>query len=492
MIYKFYYYIAKFFEARKKWELAIKFYLKAQRDNIAIVNYRLGFCYEKRKDFGNAIYFFKKAIALESKKPHWYFHLANAYLGIKKDIEAKKYCKLAIEINPKSNKIKALSKKISSTYYARINLLRLSTDKGIPEEDIFISKITLINKEIVEIHIQGHMKKDYDTTLVSLQCKTRHTHNDEDKSLFDIKSLNIRVDKNGIFDATFEIPSTLLFNTNNSLISIWDFYLLADKKTRLQCFEKFNETMRVSNYDFIPYNTSKKTFSLISVRKSSSISNASLKHIALTISRIDFKTKTAKSVIDLANTLVKQNINVTLIALDLVAMPNHFDINEDINFEYISTPFQRDLQENFNFNQNKILLPDKYTQNLSAYFAALDADVVYMPIFGASFLNPILSSIPKSTQIVLGEYSDRRYTIYSTFIKNDTQPTLEQLVHKTKDKHFFENIDNIDAIHLIKPGFENLFTNISNTPVFTVSVEGIDYPQELTDKLVRFINEKNI
>jgi len=365
-------------------------------------------------------------------------------------------------------------------------------NKAIVEEDIFINRITLTNKEILKIHIQGHIAKDYDTTLVSLQCKTRHSRHDEDKSIFYIKSSHIHIDEHGIFDATFEIPSKLLSNTGNALSSIWDFYLNADKKTRLQCFEKFTKTIQLTGHDFIPYTTSKKTFSLISIRKSSSTSNHTRQHVALTISRIDLKTKTVKSIIDLANMLVTQNLKVTLIALDLIAMPNHFDINENINFEYISTPFHRHIQENFNFNQNTIVLPDTYTKKLTKFFATLKIDTIYMPIFGASFLNPILSSIPKSVQVVLGEYSDRRYNTYFSFIKNDTRPTLEKLIQKTKDSHFFENLDNIDAIHLIKPELEEFFTKFSNTLIFTVPIEGIDYPQELADKLIRFINEKNI
>jgi len=94
-----YYLVGKRYQSKKRWAEAINYYHKAQSDSNAIVNYRLGFCYEKKKDYVKASCFLQKAIENTTTKPHWYFCLAHIQTFINSPHEAIQNLKSGLSEN---------------------------------------------------------------------------------------------------------------------------------------------------------------------------------------------------------------------------------------------------------------------------------------------------------------------------------------------------------------------------------------------------------
>jgi len=183
---KLYYNIGRAFEYNRKWEFAIKFYLKALDPNKSFPYYRLAFCYEKRGDYGNAIYYYKQAIAINRNKPHWYLRIANTYLALQKEGLAAKYLKLGIVKAPNDNHIQK-----------KYRTIRKKLQMGIPEIETFLYSTDFTDTDL-EVSIKGNVSPNFNPDHIKLQLKSRPNYLEKDLYTFTCSPIKISSDKDGI------------------------------------------------------------------------------------------------------------------------------------------------------------------------------------------------------------------------------------------------------------------------------------------------------
>ena len=457
MLHRIYYLSGRVLESKKKWERALNFYLKIPNNTIA--NYRIAFCYKQRKDYGNAVYFFKQAISKEKNKAHWYFNLAESLLALNKENQAIKYFKLGLDLNPTDKKNTRVIKRIAK-----------KLQQGIPEKEIFINSITQIDSDTVKILISGQMKEN--KNILQLQFTTRKNKIEIEPFSHTIDIASIETDNKGIFKASFVVPLHLLTVKNSSIINhTWDFHLMInDNKVRLKYFEDSKTLLTHHGFDIIPYKTNSKTFSILSIRKNTNSKQTDKKHITLIISRIHEETFFVQNIIKLANILVSLDYNVTLLALDLKINPNNISISPKINFNYISTDLLSEKEKDIDFNSSNVIPSKEYRQKFNNYFSTLNTDCLYIPIFGEFFVNQIISLTDKSVSKIFAEYNRKRYVAYTQILSEETNKlSIETIINKVNTKHFFKNIDSVSAIHLIYPEVESLFEKITDKIIIVTS-----------------------
>jgi hypothetical protein len=471
MLNRIYYLLGRVLESKKKWELALNFYLKVP--NNTTVNYRTAFCYKQRKDYGNAIYFFKKAISKEKTKAHWYLNLAESLSFLDKEDEALHYINLGLNLNHNN----------TAKHQKQIERISKKINQAIPKKDIFINSIIQIDSNSIEVIICGYTIQEEKN--FQLQLSTRK--NKIEISLFshtiDLNSL--KIDNEGIFEASFILSLNLLTIENSSIINhTWDFNLVINNhKTRLKYFQNSKILFTYDNFDIIPYQTNSKTFSIISIRKNTKIQQTDKKHITLIISRIHEETFFVQSVIKLSNILVSLKYNVTLVALDFKINQNSFPISPKINFNYISTTLLSDRERDIDFNSSDIIPSENYIKNFKNYFLTLKTDILYIPIFGEFILNEIILSIPNSTNTILAEYNKKRYISYLELLSNP-ELSVDSIINKVHTQHFFNNIETSSAIHLIYPEAKPLFEQITDKQIIATSLNEDNIREEWKNGLL--------
>ena len=456
MFKKIFYFIAKQYESKRKWEKAIRWYRIAYSQDSAISNYRLGFCYEKRKDYGNAIYFFQKALRLETKKSHWYSHIANAYIGLKKEGLAAKYLKDGLHLDPKNKK-----------YLKRYEKIRKKFQEGIPSIDTFLSEISDIDMANFNVTIEGHIYKKFNIDNLKLQINTRKNSLDKNTYITSFSPNEVTVDSYGIYKASFIIPHKSLMVNSMSISHIFDFNIIADETYRVQYYTNGYTLFHIKNYDFTTYTTSNKNFALLSTRKASYDTKSHKEHIVFILGRIHSQTGVAQTVINLANALADIQYKVSLVALDFPGAPNVFPISKKVNFSYVSLSMARKEKQVFNFNSHK-QIPKTFRNQLHSYFSNLSCDIVYAPVFGPQFLETIMSALPDKTIKILGDHTGRRYSIYHSLLQKNEHITLSKLIKLAKDTHFYNNINKMNAIHVINPLAKEVFEKINTKHILAI------------------------
>jgi tetratricopeptide (TPR) repeat protein len=476
MLNRIYYLLGRVLESKKKWELALNFYLKVPHNTT--VNYRRAFCYKQRKDYGNAVYFFKKAISEEKNKAHWYLNLAESLSFLDKENEALNYINLGLNLNHNN----------TINYQKQIERISKKINQAIPNINPSIENIRRINVDNIEIKILGKIEKS-PNNIIEIELRTRKNSIDILPYSHIITLDNITIDKENIFEAKVIIPLTLLSINNDIINHVWDFYLIVgQKKFRLQYFKADKELLKFQNFDFIPYRTLGREFSILSIRKNSTIQKNYTKNITLVIPNIDEDNFFTQNIIKLANILTTLNYKVTLLALHIKVNQNHFHISTKINFDYISSPLLSEKIEKIDFTSSNIIPSKEYNKIFNNYFKNLQTDILYLPILGEFFFNRIISLSNNSIIKIVGEYNKKRYISYLNLIQNNDKISIETIIEKVQTKHFFTNIDKISAIHIIYPETKTLFTKISNKKIIASSNEE-NLIQEWKDNLVEIINE---
>ena len=455
MLYKIYYLIGRTLESKKKWELALSLYLKIP--NNTKTDYRIAFCYKQRKDYGNAIYFFKKAISKETTKAHWYYNLIESLLKLQKEHETLPYLSKVLKLDNNSKRHSKFIKNLNK----ELNI-------GMPQKDIFINSITQIDSENIKISILGNLKNELDTLYLYLVTR----ENSLDLNLFShkIEIDSLRINKQNIFEATYILPLKFLTLKNSNIINhTWDFYLMINNnKTKLKYFEESSKLLNYHSFDLIPYKTNSKTFSLLSIRKNTNhLTNQ--KSFTLLLPNIHEKSNFLSNILKLANILVSLKMQVTLVALDLKVNPNNISISPQINFDYVSTEFLENKNKDIDFTSSNIIPSQEYLVKFNNYFSNLKTDFLYIPILGEFFINQILNLTDHSTTKIFGEYNKKRYLAYHELLSQKNEVSKEMIIKRVHSEHFFKNINSVSAIHLIYPEVEALFEKVTDTHIITTS-----------------------
>jgi len=458
MLNRIYYLLGKILESKKKWEMALRFYRKIP--NSTKTNYRTAFCYKQRKDYGNAIFFFKKAISKEPTKIHWLLNLIESLLALKKEKETIVYIKKCLKLNLNDKERKKLLK------------LKQELHQGLPELNTYIDSIRLVESEYFEINILGNVN-NFDSIPQEFEFSTKQNKLDLLPLSHTINLDEINIDKNGIFRIKVLIPLKL-FQINSDIINYkWNFYIKSKvTKTSLQYFKESNDLIRYKNIDLISYKTKNKIFSLVSIRKETNILNSNKTKITLVISRVNEEAFFIENTIKLANILISLNYHVTLVALDFNVSSNQFAISPKVNFNYITTNLLTERNETINFISSDSIPSKKYIKKLENFFSNIDTDILYTPIFGDFIFNKILKLSSDKTYIVAGEYNKRRYTAYVDILNTQEKNrpvSLTEVIKRVHTKHFFENLNLISAIHLIYPEVEKLFSQITDIKIISNS-----------------------
>jgi len=471
MINKIYYLTGRVLESKKKWEIALKFYRKIP--NNTKTNYRMAFCYKQRKDYGNAVYFFKKAILKEQNKLHWYLNLAESLSFLDKEDEALHY--LNVGLNLKHGN--------TTKHQKQIEYISKRIDQAIPNLKPSINNIIQITSGQIEIKILGKIE-NIPNNFLELRLSTRKNSIDLVPYTHIIPIGNITIDTQGIFETKVIIPLNLLSKNNDIINHVWDFYLMINqKKHRLQYFKIDKEIFKFQNFDFIPYKTLNRELSLLSIRKKSIIQKHYTKKITLVIPNIDQENSFTQNIIKLANILTTLNYSVTLLALQLKINQNYFHISNKVNFDYISSPLLSEKVEKIDFTSSDIIPSKEYNNIFNSYFKNLKTDIIYLPILGEFFFNNIISITNYSIMKIVGEYNKKRYISYLSLLEDNEQISIERVIEKVKTRHFFKNIDNISAIHIIYPETKNLFSKITNKKIIASSNEE-NLIQEWKDNII--------
>ncbi|CAA6819748.1 MAG: Unknown protein [uncultured Sulfurovum sp.] len=474
MLYKIYYLLGRVLESKKKWELALSFYLKIPNNTIA--NYRTAYCYKQRKDYGNAVYFFQKAISKDESKAHWHLNLAESLLELNKEDKALLPLKKVLSLNPKKNK--------------KITQLLKKLKQGIPEEDTFVNSIILVDPNNVKMTISGYTEENPD--LLFLEFYTRKNKIDLQAFSHTIDIKNITLADNGIFEAEVILPLSLLVTEDSNVVNhTWDFNLIINnKKVRLKYFQESKNLLKYNNFDIIPYQTNSKTFSIFSIRKNSKIQQTDKKHLTLIITRIDEETFFIQNMIKLANILASLSYQVTLVTLDLKVNQNNFAISPKVNFDYVSTVFLSDREKDIDFNSSNVIPSESYVKDFQNYFSHLNTDILYLPIFGEFFLNKILVLKQDNITTILAEYNKRRYISYINLLSNNNEISMDMVINKVQSQHFFENINVVSAVHIIYPEVASLFKQITDKTIITTALNEDDIRKEWEQSLV-LLNKNN-
>jgi len=476
MLNRIYYIIGRVFETKKKWELALNFYLKIPYNSK--VNYRTAFCYKKRKDYGNAIFFFKQAISRQDDKVHWYLNLIEVLLILKREEEAIDYLKqsLKLKINNKNKK--------------RVALFRKKIQQGIQELDTFVDTIEMVDSEYLKIDIVGDMN-NFNSESLQLEFTNRKNGLDILSSSYLVDFSSIKIDENGLFRAIAMI-SLKKFQIENEVINYtWDFYIKSNKKKiALKYFEKINSLIKYQNIDLIPYQTKSRTLAILSIRKESKFIDSKKTDITLVISRVDEEAFFIKNTITLANILVSLDYNVTILSLDLKVNSNKFAISPKVNFDYISTSMLYHSDKNIDFTSSDIIPSEEYIEKLNEYLLKIDTDILYTPIFGDFILNQILNITSGSTLKIVAEYNKRRYNTYIKLLETEDEISIDTITDRVQTKHFFDNIDLISAVHIIYPEAKPLFREITDKPIIATFSNEESIIQEWKSHLPKLDNNK--
>ena len=120
--------------------------------------------------------------------------------------------------------------------------------------------------------------------------------------------------------------------------------------------------------------------------------------------RIDYKNKEVEQILHLANILAEEGYTVTLIVIELLALPNSIAISSKINFDYLS---------NYMHLEKAILPLDIYRDNSSisdafmptvdTYFSMLKTDILYFSAVDVGLFKKIVEALPLEVNVVVKE-----------------------------------------------------------------------------------------
>jgi len=472
---KIYYFYGKHLESKKLYTPAIKFYTKGYSESSAIANYRLGFCYQKLKDYENAVYFFKKAITLEANKAHWYLHISTVLGKLNKNAEALHYLKLGITVdkdNKYQKKFITLNKK-----------LHTNPETELGAENIFIQNVEQVEESTFLYTIEGTIATNIEKDNISLYLESRENtiEHTPPYSLF-LEPYTYEIDENGFFMVSFLLNLSTLKIDSDVVIYTFDFLLKADKDYRIKVIEDLQDVWHYEDYDFIPYGTKYNNYSLMVVRKASIvIPKRAATNITFFLFKIHYKGGVSKVTIDLANALADAGYNITLTSMFLTNTANMYPISKKVNFEYIS------ISSHYHVNTlpidaygTKENISPFFLDDLNAYFAKSDIDVLYVPIYSPPILMSIMSTVPPHVIKIVGDHSSRRYELYSNVLNSKNTLEDTSLNRDMKRTLFFKNICNIDAIHTINPLINEVL--IKETNKMLISIPNIiDFGSKITN-----------
>jgi glycosyltransferase involved in cell wall biosynthesis len=460
---RIYYFYGKHLESKKLYTKAINFYTKAYSESSAIVNYRIGFCYEKQKDYTNANHFFKKAIILEPNKVHWYLHLAMALGALNKNAEALHYLRLGMEVDK--------DKKYQKKYTKLSKKLQSDPESEPGEENIFMQSAKNINESTILYTIEGTIAKDFDKDKILLLIENRE--NILESALpqsISLEHCQYKVDNNGFFTASFRLDLKALKIDSDVVINTFDMTLKAEQDYRIKALDDLNEVWNYENYDFIPYGTKYRNYSLIVVRKASKyIYKSNALNITFFLFKIHYKGGVTKVTIDLVNALAEAGHNITLTAMFLGNTSNMYPISKKVNFNYISisSHYDENVLPTSGYTTKESISPF-FLHELDSYFSTSNIDILYTPIYSPSVLLSILSIVPASVIKIVGDHSSSRYERYSVLLNNENALEDKHFDLETKRALFFKNINNIDAIHLINPLVKEILVKETNKKLISI------------------------
>jgi len=473
---RIYYFYGKHLESKRLYAQAIHFYTKSNLLSSAIVNYRIGFCYEKQKDYENASHFFKESITLEPNKVHWYLHLSSALGALNKNAEALHYLRLGMKIDK--------DKKYQKRYIKLSKKLQSDPESEPGEENIFMQSAENINESTILYTIEGTINKDFDKDKILL-----HIENRENRLKYPLlpsillEHYKYKVDNNGFFTVSFLLDLNTLKIDSDRVINTFDFTLKADKESRLKALDDLDEVWQHENYDFIPYGTKYRNYSLMVVRKASTyISKNDALNITFFLFKIHYKGGVTKVTIDLVNALAEAGHNITLTTMFLTHTSNLYPISKKVNFNYISisSHYDENVLPTAGYATKESISPF-FLHDLNRYFSRSNIDVLYTPIYSPPVLLSIMSTVPSSVIKIVGDHSSSRYERYSNLLDDETSLEDKPFNLGTKRALFFKNINNIDAIHLINPLVKEVFLKETNKALISIP-NIIDFGSSLSNQ----------
>ncbi|HIP11508.1 MAG TPA: glycosyltransferase, partial [Arcobacter sp.] len=421
------------------------------------------FCYQKQKDYVNSVHFLKKAITLEANKAHWYLHLATVLGALNKNAEALHYLNLGIEVDK--------HKKYQKKYTKLSKKLHADSEAELGAENIFIQSVQKIKESTFLYTIEGTIATNFYKDNISLYIESRE--NTIEGTLpysLSLEPYRYEIDNNGFFTASFLLNLSTLKIDSDVVIYTFDFTLKADKEYRIKIIEDLQEVWQYKNYDFIPYATKYKNYSLMGVRKAS---KTMFKKDALKMTfflfKIHYKGGVSKVTIDLVNALAEAGHNITLTTMVLTNTSNMYPISEKVNFNYISIashyPVNSLPVDAYSTKEN---ISPFFLHDLNIYFSKSNMDVFYTPIYASPVLVSIMTTIPSSVIKIVGDHSSSRYEMYSSLLNDQNSLEDKKLNLKIKRTLFFKNINNIDAIHLINPLVKEILIKETNKVLITI------------------------
>ena len=109
-----------------------------------------------------------------------------------------------------------------------------------------------------------------------------------------------------------------------------------------------------------------------------------------------------------------------------------------------------------------------FIKELKSYFANLNTDFVYFPIYGSTVFTHLLEAIPSKVKKIIGDHSGRRYKIYDNLLRENKTVSFDELLKLTTDYHLLNNIEKVDAIHVINPLVKPIYNQVTNTLVLDI------------------------
>ncbi len=338
------------------------------------------------------------------------------------------------------------------------------------EHRIMIHKLEQLENGNLHFEVYGLVLNTLKNIDIKLIITNREVPLLKENVVHSIMPSFIKIKANHYFFATFIVPLDQLIIENSTILHIWDFYLHADKKYRVQYSKKSEVTLKKLNFDLIPYSTTYKEFSIMAIRKKSKYNLLQYKKsITFILFRIDYKGGVTKVTIDLANALAEKGYKVRLVAINIINAPNNFPISQKVDFDYMS--LQIHSKKNVtpsNIYSKKETMDIYFSKKLKEFFSNLDTDFVYFPIYGSVIFKNLVESIPHKVKKIIGDHSSRRYKVYDQLLKNKKKVSFKELLRLTTDYHLLNNFTKIDAIHIVNPLVKPIYTQVTHKPILDI------------------------
>ncbi|HIP27453.1 MAG TPA: glycosyltransferase, partial [Flavobacteriaceae bacterium] len=339
--------------------------------------------------------------------------------------------------------------------------------KSYSKNEIVLQKIKQLKNEDLYFEVIGYSDNINEAT--SLLFKSRKVFLNEEIRSSVVKASSFKKEGNYFF-LTFLVSSEILAFETETVIHSWDVYLDSEKEYRIKCFDKLQMTFKNEHNDLIPYSTKYKNFSIMSIRKKSRKDISEYKKsIVFVLVRIDYQGGVTKVTIDLANILAENGYKVTIVAVNTIISPNSFPISDKVSFDYVS----------LNIHTNKDIIPGNayskveimdiiFVEKMKNYFSKLNTDFVYFPIYGSSMFINLLKFIPFNVKKIIGDHSGRRYKIYDKLLQEEKEISCQELGNLTTDYHYLNNLEKINAVHIVNPLVKPIYEQITSKPILGI------------------------